>query len=150
MRTPRSLTANFRPFVLRKGERIHDIEEEADIYLHEPGCCGIHELNMEDLGINGEEYDEDGDKYVVPDYPFSVASIASHISSFLLDTVKDSRMIFCGVPTAVMEDSQYNISFYLKARKALRRLGFREVGAPYKNENSGNEIVAMVVRMPGR
>jgi len=105
---------------------------------------------MEELGSNGEEYDEDEDNYVVPDYQYSVASIASHISRFLLNQSTDSRMIFCGVPTAVMEGSQYNISFYLKARKALRRLGFREVGAPYKNENSGNEIVAMVVRMPGR
>ncbi len=99
-------------------------------------CCGLEELDFQGLAKNVGIQDS-------PDFEEAVAV-------YLKNEVchNDKRIVIVGIPTRVGTGSQYSLEFYNKLREVLQGFGMQQAGSIYKNENSSNDIVALVGQMP--
>jgi hypothetical protein len=106
-----------------------------------PGCscCGLEELDFTPLMKHWETYQDEGDDVWME-------MVSAYIQECFGEN--DNRVMFVGLPTKVGGGSMYNIDFYRRLRKVLKKIGFREVCRPYKNANSGNTIVVLVGQLP--
>lgn len=110
-----------------------------DVQRGDTVCCGVDELNFQGLN-NAHWRDYHGTKH----WP---ELIAKYIDMGC-ERRDDERVVFIGIPTQVGNHSMYDIRFYKELRKILNEFGFRELGRPYRNRNSGNTIVALAGQMP--
>ena len=132
---------NFGPYTAKKlsykkiSINIDDLYEDLSL-----SCCGITELvfnfldRQDIIKLNALSY-RDFDHFIMAIIRLGVDN-------------NDKRMLVCGIPTKVGTNSGYNIIFYRKLRRSLKRFGFIETSRPYVNENSGNTIVMLVGKLP--
>ena len=92
-------------------------------------CCGISELDLNEL-INIY------DAFKKKDNPFHLVNADI---KHQLRGVKDKRLVLC----SVLQNKNYEWMI-----PHLKKLGFRQLGEPYKNENSGNVVIPFAARMP--
>lgn len=120
-------------------DRKHPRDMLIDLTSHQLGCCGLHELDFNDMNRQWNDIknkvEEDFDKLIARYIDESIGP-------------GDNRMTFVGIPTRVGLNSQYNIEFYRKLRTTLKKFGYIELCEPYKNVNSGNYIIAMAGQLP--
>jgi hypothetical protein len=105
-------------------------------------CCGLDEL---DFGPLNDLWKETDLLYKLTSNQWKEL-IAKYIKESCDRT--DERVVFVGIPTRVGGDSMYDLDFYEKLRRTLNEFGFRELCHPYKNRNSGNDIVVLAGQMP--
>lgn len=96
-------------------------------------CCGMEELTFMELQTVWNDYKEDSDWNEL---------VARYIKSGIPEQ-NDHRILVVGIPVIVGTTSMYNLDFFTKVKETLEHFGFRQIGSQYKNQNSGNTIIAM-------
>lgn len=99
---------------------------------HQLQCCGINELNLEELHpstmmeLDDRTFDEALARFLSPAFR----------------NYRDNRLSIVGLPVgrAGGGTSQYYFEFYKRIADTLERFGFREIATPYKNQNSNNVL----------
>lgn len=101
-------------------------------------CCGLDELDFTRCQDHWDRYKNNKKVFL------------EWISCYIHWSVgqSDKRILIVGIPTKVSTHSQYDIAFYRLLAYTLKSIGFKQVGSPYKNENSSNTIVALVGQLP--
>lgn len=99
-------------------------------------CCGVTELNLTDFFRFWIDHRRDNNL------------LESALASLIKGAAGDKRILIVGLPTRVSENSEYDIKYYRWLRKTFLSFGFRSLCKPYRNENSGNNIVVLAGQLP--